>query len=72
MNLKLRKTDKLKPCPFCGCHDPELSNTHTPSYWIQCPNCGAEVHGDAPRGLPNRVTHRKGVESAIEKWNARV
>ena len=71
MNLKLLKTDSLKPCPFCGCAEPELNNTHTPSYWISCPACTAEVHGEMPSGVSRR-SHRAGVVSAIEKWNDRV
>ncbi len=72
MNLKLRKTDRLKPCPFCGCRDPELANTHTASYWMQCPECGAEVHGETFPGPTPGARHRASADSAIAKWNARV
>lgn len=59
IHLYLNARDTLRPCPFCGRHwnpdadpdddddpdrGPELANTHTPSYWIECP-CGAQVQG---------------------------
>lgn len=81
INLKLEPGDKLKPCPFCGEFDDclELQNTHTPSYWVACLNCSAEVHGDyfgeaydfdreCGGHLPS---HEKAKASAIAKWNRR-
>ncbi len=37
--------DTLKPCPFCGGSNVELSNTHTASFWCEC-ECGAQAHGE--------------------------
>lgn len=76
MNLKLRSTDKLKPCPFCGSEDLDLCNTHTASYWIECQCCTAQVHGKSfgdkfPSELQTRRHHRSAADSAITKWNAR-
>lgn len=42
----------LKPCPFCGSRDLELSNTHTPCFWVECSNCEAQVSGDYFREGP--------------------
>lgn len=67
----------LAPCPFCGCPSCELMSTHTPCYWVECPDCDAQ----GPVGLPNRgqgklrtqkmafKTHRQAIADAIEKWN---
>jgi ribosomal protein L37AE/L43A len=76
MNLALRTTDKLSPCPFCGGTELTLNNTHRASYWITCP-CGAEVHGEAyaesvPSADQTQRHHRSAVRSAIEAWNTRV
>lgn len=44
-------TPALFPCPFCGSADDlQMHNTHSPSYWVQCDNCGAEKHGKLPYG----------------------
>lgn len=67
MNLKLRKSDKLRPCPFCGSNDLELNNTHSASYWISCA-CGAEMHGKDFDGK-SRPAHREAVKSAVNRWN---
>ncbi|WP_196491458.1 Lar family restriction alleviation protein [Burkholderia diffusa] len=37
---------ELLPCPFCGSSDPEIWNTHTPSFSVQCIACDAEATGD--------------------------
>jgi hypothetical protein len=69
MNLQLRKTDKLKHCPFCGGTETELCNTHSASYWISC-SCGAEMHGRSNNGT-KRTDHRLAVVSARDRWNTR-
>jgi len=73
--------DKLNPCPFCGSIDLEVSNTHTPSYWVECHECDAKAHGASfnyttkqhndfhSKPLPRPyVLARK---SAIAAWNRR-
>ncbi|WP_131931159.1 hypothetical protein [Burkholderia sp. SRS-25] len=37
---------ELLPCPFCGGTDPEIWNTHTPSFSVQCIVCDAEATGE--------------------------
>lgn len=32
----------LNPCAFCGGHQQEILNTHTPEYWIEC-SCGVSL-----------------------------
>lgn len=67
----------LMPCPFCGSVDLEVSNTHTPSYWVTC-ECGVEAHagmvGDkvvfVNKGACTRA-HRKAFAAAIALWNTR-
>ena len=36
---------ELLPCPFCGSKDLEIGNTHTPIFWVECLDCGAEKSG---------------------------
>jgi hypothetical protein len=46
---------ELLPCPFCGGHNLEIANTHTPSFWVQCNDCEAQVSGGYFKG-PQRDT----------------
>lgn len=39
--------EKLRACPFCGHTNVELANTWTPSFWVECEDCCAQVHGVA-------------------------
>lgn len=39
------KNIELLPCPFCGSRKPEVLNTHTPSYWVECDSCDAQISG---------------------------
>lgn len=48
----------IKPCPFCG-DALHLEVCHTSSFWIECENCGCNLHGE------------KTLEQAIKKWNNR-
>lgn len=57
----MKKTDMLKPCPFCG----ETVKLHAPrpnelnySPYIRC-GCNAEIWGAS-------------IEDVIERWNRRV
>lgn len=80
MNLTLSSSEraKLLPCPFCGTGGQalELCNTHTPAYWIQCQECGAEVHGEefaSSSGAKdvNKRLHVRAKRAAIAAWNQR-
>lgn len=55
----INKLKKIKPCPFCG-SEAKISKTYLDSYWISCPECGAE-QGYAYIS----------VEEALEHWNTR-
>lgn len=57
----------LLPCPFCGCEEPELTNSHTPSFWIECPQCGARSGG----GDPVRRSYPAAMKAAVDSWNQR-
>ena len=70
----------LTACPFCGTDDElELCNTHTPSYWVRCHNCGAEAHGRCTEEGGSRILskeaalrlHLAAMESAVLAWNTR-
>ena len=51
----MEQSIQLLPCPFCGSDDLELCNTHTPSFWVECHGCEAQVHGEYFEG-PRRKT----------------
>lgn len=78
INLTLTEADEVLPCPFCGSDDIELANTHTPSYWVECLECSAEVHGQYfeeafnfdPDG-GHLLSHEKAKASALKAWNRR-
>lgn len=72
-DLKLTKKDKLRACPFCGCNDAILEHTWTPSYWIACDTCGAQMHPVKNTNLAKNdlASHKKGKANAIEAWNNR-
>jgi hypothetical protein len=62
---------QMKPCPFCG-HKPELANTHTPHYWMECTGCGCQISDPrSARGTGER-SHRASALRAIEVWNRRM
>jgi hypothetical protein len=75
-NLKLKLGEFFLPCPFCASITIELRNTHTASYWMECGDCGAQVHGEA-RGenlqshkIPVRL-HEDAAATALRAWNTR-
>jgi Lar family restriction alleviation protein len=75
INLQLEPTDKLLPCPFCGGTEMVLENTHSPSYWIECP-CGAEMHAGGVKwkteaGKNSMANHKKAKQMTIDAWNKR-
>lgn len=82
IDIVLEETDEVVPCPFCGCKSIELAHTHTPSYWINCTDCGAEVKGDWGEDLVIGCTpddeeaqaeaHLASAADALERWNNRV
>jgi len=74
INLTLGPADKVLPCPFCGCEKPELENTWTACYWLECPECLVPVEGEsfsAGGGDHKLSCHRQAKASAIEAWNRR-
>ena len=55
--------EPLKPCPFCGSADVEVTTCELVDdirYWVICNNCCAS----------SDITYEK--EKAIEKWDERV
>lgn len=75
INLQLERDDRLLPCPFCGGNQMVLENTHSPSYWIECP-CGAEMHGPSVKwktegGRNSMANHKKAKQMTIDAWNQR-
>ncbi|MCK5236440.1 MAG: Lar family restriction alleviation protein [Deltaproteobacteria bacterium] len=66
----------LKDCPFCGEAPKNVSNTHTPSYSVEC-GCSAEIHGqvgdwDNLKSKEGAIEeHKKAFQSAIDAWNRR-
>lgn len=65
--LKVAKLylEDLLPCPFCGCTTPQIINTHTKSYWIECSDCQGTAHGEVRR------SHAAAIRSAAKAWNRR-
>lgn len=52
-------TEKLKPCPSCGCPDVYLdSSAQAAASWIECALCD------------NRVQASVAEETLAEQWNA--
>lgn len=72
---KLAGVAYLAPCPFCGeAEKLELFNSHTAYCWIECSNCGAEMHGQAFAGKEGEQERRhfvKAAKSAQDAWNRR-
>lgn len=68
-----------KPCPFCGCKDVRVANTHSPAYIVRCSDCGASVYASAPGWHGGMITskreclilHKQAATAAIKKWNTR-
>ena len=52
-------SDKLKPCPFCGCKDIRIKRIFSDEYVIFCQNCGVETD----RGLKRVLVEKS--------WNTR-
>ncbi len=64
------KEKTLKYCPFCG-SSALIENTHTPSYWISCTDCGAEVHAIHEQYEDTITGHKKSIVAAVKSWNQR-
>lgn len=71
---------ELGACPFRGSQNVTAGNTHSPSYWAECEDCGAHgPHGDAGREGFKRIgtkvkcerLHRTAFSNAVEFWNKR-
>jgi len=62
-------------CPFCG-SSAELKNTWTPSYWVECIDCEAQVHDpDSAWDVGDdemKSKHIASAKRAIDAWNRRV
>lgn len=68
----------LLPCPFCGGKDLEVTNTSTPSYWVECHECEGRAHGASYVELETDGTvestgkaYVEAMKSAIAAWNRR-
>lgn len=69
----------LSCCPFCLSTDVVVSNTWTPSYWVECNECGAhgphvmltEKMSFATLGAAKRE-HRRACIAAIKAWDERL
>ncbi len=59
---------ELKLCPFCSSTNVDLANTWTPSFWVECNECGAQVHGDSFEGpdRKDRFSYSKEPTSTFE------
>lgn len=68
----------LEPCPFCGSLNVTVSNTHTPSYWAECEDCGAQGPSstypkrEARSRAGVRRQHKAALSEAVERWNRRM
>lgn len=61
----------LLPCPFCGSPG-ELQNTHTPSYWVECTSCGAQVSDQLfHENYHSLDAHKASIQNACIAWNTR-
>lgn len=68
---------ELKPCPFCGSSDVEVSwytRTSSPDpagYYVECVSCAASGQGfDIQGEMPDRIEYTKA--KAIAAWNTRI
>lgn len=65
------------PCPFCGSPHLNISNTHTPSFTVECDNCDAQISGGYCGGAPFKSrpaalrAYRRAFKRAVEAWNKR-
>lgn len=75
IHVALDNHDAIEPCPFCGSVEVELANTWTPSYWVECKGCGAEVHPHGPSWKKGDDTkpakHLASARRAMKAWNRR-
>ena len=72
-HLQLTDADTVLPCPFCGSDDIELQNTWTPSYWLQCQGCCAEVHDNEMwNDAESHEEHQASKARVLAEWNKRV
>ena len=75
--LEGRDHPNLRPCPFCGSDSVIMEHTWTPSYWVECEDCGARVSDNRSRTWDNPdlislAFHKRSMRYAAEAWNSRV
>lgn len=59
-------------CPFCG-SAAEIENTHTPSYWVECTECGCQMSDQLSHDLYDDIpTHMVSITNACKAWNTRI
>lgn len=69
--------EHLEPCPFCSSRSIVIHNTHTPSYWAECNDCGAEgprttyPRREARSRAGVRKQHEAVFTEAVILWNTR-
>lgn len=70
--------ESLLCCPFCGCAEVNVVNTHSPSYWAECAGCGAKGSDGRSRSSKHPMSERSATlrhvqafTKAFRKWNTR-
>ena len=71
--LKLvKQTERdLLPCPFCGTPHPEIQNTHTASYWVECVGCECTLADPQSPPSQSKYQHKQSIKRAAIAWNTR-
>ena len=63
--------DQPAPCPFCGGRA-GLHHTWTASYWLECGECGAEMHDTGRIGShDSKAAHLASARRVVRTWNRR-
>lgn len=67
----ITENDHVEKCPFCGSDDIIVQNTWTASYWVECSDCGAEMHTQSSGDHDNKDHHLREARAALDAWNVR-
>lgn len=67
----ITENDHVEACPFCGGDNITLNNTWTASYWVECSDCGAEMHTQSSGDYNNKGHHLREAKAALDAWNTR-